>query len=231
MEQVSKMKSENFNRLSLSEQVESALRREITEGHIAPGERVDVSGYKKGWNISSTPFRDALRALENQGFVTIEPRKGVFVAPMNIGTLREIFDVRIALECMAVELATRRMPIGGIEELVGNYRAAIAGENDDFDIEKEDRVVHDMARDYCGNARIERLLLEQMDLFSWAHHTIVAELPHSFSLALPEHLGIAESYLSQDVGRSVEAMRCHLESSRDRLIALRESLPQKSSIK
>ena len=95
-----------FNRASLSAQVEAALRQEITLGRLRPGQRISASDYLTSWNVSITPFRDAVRTLQSQGFVTVEPRKGVYVAPMNLKTLREIFELRMALECMAIELAT-----------------------------------------------------------------------------------------------------------------------------
>ena len=221
MSRTEKSAEPEFNRQSLAEQLEGALRREITEGRVAPGERVNVSGYQSSWRVSSTPFRDALRALEMQGFVTIEPRKGVFVAPMNIDTLKEIFDVRIALECMAVELSTARIPQDRAGALVARYQEAMAGDGKAEDLESEDRAVHDLAREYCANPRIQRLLVGQMDLFSWAQNTIIAELPHSFALALPEHLEIAEAYLAHDVEAATRAMRNHLENSRDRLVAMR----------
>jgi DNA-binding GntR family transcriptional regulator len=95
-----------FDRSSLSEQVEIALKKEITSGRMQPGQRVSTSDLRAAWKISSTPFRDAVRALENQGFVTVEPRKGIYVATMDADAVKEIFDLRIALECMAVERAT-----------------------------------------------------------------------------------------------------------------------------
>ena len=225
MEPVMKNGPDIINRQSLSEQVEDLLREEITIGRVCPGDRVDVATYQKNWNVSSTPFRDALRALEAQGFVTIEPRKGVYVASMNDETLREIFDLRIALECMAVELATPRIPEDRLHRLLEAQTRlndlAASGKQDVF--EEEDTAVHDIARDYCGNSRIERLLIGQRDLFRWAQNTIIAEIPHSYALAFPEHLEIAMAYLARDVSAARDAMRSHLEKSRDRLVARRGS--------
>lgn len=223
MDPESKNGADMINRQSLSEQVEDALRQEITTGRVAPGQRVNVSDYQKSWNVSSTPFRDALRSLEAQGFVTIEPRKGVYVAPMNLETLKEIFDLRIALECMAVELATPRIPEELLLQLIRLQRelSEKVAAGDETEFEEEDTAVHDLAQDHCGNSRIERLLIGQRDLFRWAQNTIIAELPHSYALALPEHIEIAEAYLSRDVDRATKAMRIHLEKTRDRLIALR----------
>ncbi len=212
-----------FDRQSLSEQVEAELRREITEGRLPPGARVSIADYQTAWNISATPFRDALRSLETQGLVTIEARRGVFVAPMNQQTLREIFDLRIALEPMAVELATPRIPAADLTALVAGYESAEAAltQGQPVDLESIDQAVHDLARDHCGNVRLARLIAEQTGLFIWAQNTIVSELPRSHALALPEHLAIAQAMGRRDATGAAAAMRRHLENTRDRIIALR----------
>ena len=46
-----------FNRASLSEQVETALRQEITVGRLRPGQRINSSDYLTNWNVSVTPFQ------------------------------------------------------------------------------------------------------------------------------------------------------------------------------
>jgi sodium/potassium-transporting ATPase subunit alpha len=46
------------------------------------------------------------------GFVDVAPRKSVYVAKMNARTFKEIFDLRVALECMAVELALAGAIVG-----------------------------------------------------------------------------------------------------------------------
>lgn len=212
-----------FERQSLAEQVETELRREITTGRLPPGARVSIADYQATWNISATPFRDALRSLETQGLVTIEARRGVFVAPMNPQTLREIFDLRIALEPMAVELATPRVPESALVALVGVYAGAEArlARGESVDLKVDDQAVHDLARDHCGNARLARLIEEQRGLFLWAQNTIVSELPRSHALALPEHLAIARAMAAREAKEAAAAMRRHLENTRDRIIALR----------
>lgn len=218
-----------FNKLSLSEQVEDALRLEITEGRVLPGQRVSITDYQQTWNVSSTPFRDAIRALEIQGFVTVEPRKGVYVAPMTLETVKEIFELRIGLECMAVELATARVPDHTAEEVRGKYRGmqALLDEGDTVTVNTTDRLVHDLAREQCGNRRLQRLLVSQMDLFRWAQNTIILKLPGSYGIALPEHIEIMDAICLRDTARAVSAMRRHLENSRDRLeIKLEETAPK-----
>lgn len=210
-----------FNKLSLSEQVEDALRQEITEGRVQPGQRVNIADYQDNWNVSSTPFRDAVRALEIQGFLTIEPRKGVYVAPMNVRTMREIFDVRIALEGMAMELATVLVPQEEADGALNLYleMQALAAKGDTSSLAANDSVVHDLAHTYCGNSRLQRLLTGQRDLIRWAQNTIVMKMPHSYEVALPEHIEIMRAMSTRDPSRAGAAMRTHLENSRERLEA------------
>lgn len=210
-----------LNKLSLSEQVEDALRQEITEGRLLPGQRVSITDYQEKWEISSTPFRDALRSLEAQGFVNVEARKGVYVAQMDVESICEIFDLRIGLECIAVELATKLVPQNVAQATLAGYEqlSTILGTEDGIALGVRDRAVHDLAREHCGNVRLQRLLLSQMDLFRWAQNTIIQNLPHSYEIALPEHLSIMTAICQRDAGRAAMAMRLHLDNSRDRLLA------------
>jgi len=60
---------------------------------LRPGQRISASDYLTSWNVSITPFRDAVRTLQNRGFVTVEPRKGVFVAEINDRGYAQFFQL------------------------------------------------------------------------------------------------------------------------------------------
>jgi DNA-binding GntR family transcriptional regulator len=208
-----------FDRSSLGQQVEAALRQEITLGRLRPGQRISASDYLANWNVSITPFRDAVRALQNQGFLTVEPRKGVFVAPINLQTLQEIFELRIALECMAIELTTARSN----EEEAQRVRTAYveAGERarvgDNSLLAEIDQLVHDFGRKSCGNARLQQLLSGHLDLIQWTQNTIIRKLPESYKLALPEHIAIMDAVCAREPALAARAMRAHLENAYRRM--------------
>jgi DNA-binding GntR family transcriptional regulator len=208
-----------FNKSSLSEQVEAALRQEITHGRLRPGERINASSYLSSWDVSITPFRDAVRTLQNQGLVTVEPRKGVYVAPLNLKTLQEIFELRIALECMAIELATLRGDAKEAERVLAAY--AVAGKRarkgDCSLLAKTDQSVHDFARNSCGNTRLQLLLSSQMDLIQWTQNIAIRDFPESRQLALPEHVAIMEAVCAHDATAASHAMRAHLENAYRRM--------------
>lgn len=208
-----------FERASLSEQVEVALKKEITSGRMQPGQKISASDLRATWKISSTPFRDAVRSLERQGFVTVEARKGIYVASMDAETVNEIFDLRIALECMAVERATPLLSVEEASRVLDSYiEAQAASEAGDLSLaSRTDRLVHDLARLHCGNKRLQKALACHMELIRWAQRTINRKLPAAYVIALPEHIRIMRAICARDAAGAASAMRTHLENSRERL--------------
>lgn len=206
-----------FERSSLSEQVEAALKEEITSGRMQPGQRISTTNLKSAWNISSTPFRDAVRSLEIQGFVTVEARKGVYVAPLDASAVHEIFDLRIALECMAVERATPLVPSEEALRVLKAYelaQRAPASAKHAID-STTDRLVHELAWNHCGNKRLQKMLASQMELISWAQRTINRKQPEAYVIALPEHINVTKAICERDEQRAARAMRTHLVNSRE----------------
>src|ERR1700678_1590884 len=83
---------------SLAQKVAEALSEQIVSGRLLPRQRVDLSHYAALWNVSVTPLRDAGKHLESLGLIKVLPRRGVFVADLGAKEVKDIFDVRIALE-------------------------------------------------------------------------------------------------------------------------------------
>ena len=82
---------------SLPEQIAARLSERITTGVYAPGRRVMEQEVSAEFAVSRGPVREALRLLENDGLVTILPRRGAQVTRLSIAEVREIFDIRAAL--------------------------------------------------------------------------------------------------------------------------------------
>ena len=83
--------------LSLPEQIAARLSERITAGTYAPGRRVMEQEVSAEFGVSRGPVREALRLLEKDGLVTILPRRGAQVTRLSIAEVREIFDIRAAL--------------------------------------------------------------------------------------------------------------------------------------
>jgi DNA-binding GntR family transcriptional regulator len=146
---------------SLGQQIANSLREQILDGTLVPGQRNSIGEVAKEWNISVTPVRDAVMRLKSIGLVRVAPRRGVFVAECDRRTFRGIFEVRMALECLAVESAVQRIPAGELRRALAIYREARARLRRDGDrgfMIEHDHVVHELILSHCENDRLRQTM-------------------------------------------------------------------------
>jgi DNA-binding GntR family transcriptional regulator len=93
----------------ISIRIRNVLLERILAGHYRAGERLVELQLAREFGSSQAPVREALRALEQAGLVTIRPRRGSFVSDYHARTQHEIYLVRGALEEAAVRLAMPRL--------------------------------------------------------------------------------------------------------------------------
>jgi DNA-binding GntR family transcriptional regulator len=87
---------------SLRHQVQDALRNEIISGRFKPGDRLVEQQLYTALDVSRTSLREALRQLEAEGLVEQVPHRGAYVASVDAKDAIQIYDVRGALEVLAV---------------------------------------------------------------------------------------------------------------------------------
>ena len=85
------------------------LRDRIVHGEYPPGMGLSEQELCREFNVSRTPLREAFARLESMKLVTIIPRFGTNVSPIDINEIRCAFEVKIKLESLAVELAVDRI--------------------------------------------------------------------------------------------------------------------------
>lgn len=83
--------------LSLPEQIAAQVAARITSGAYAPGQRIMEQAVAAEFAVSRGPVREALRLLEKDGLVTILARRGAQVTNLSSAEVKEIFDIRAAL--------------------------------------------------------------------------------------------------------------------------------------
>ena len=109
------MKEPNFEvtmneYLPLRDVVFNTLRQAILRGELKPGERLMEIQLANKLGVSRTPIREAIRKLELEGLVLMIPRRGAEVAEITEQNLRDVLEVREALEELSVKLACDNMP-------------------------------------------------------------------------------------------------------------------------
>ena len=145
---------------SLKEQVYDYLRQQFQKRRLQPGETIHMDATAEKLGVSRTPLRDALIQLEMEGFVTISPRRGIFVNSLPLEEIREFYQVIGALESAALTTAFPKLGAAGVKKMDALNRqmqkAIDAGEFDLF-YEKNLRF-HDAFIAPCGNRNLARIL-------------------------------------------------------------------------
>jgi DNA-binding GntR family transcriptional regulator len=85
--------------------IAKALRTAIVDGSLAPGTPLRQDAIARHFSVSAIPVREALRQLESEGWAKVEMNKGATVAPLSADEAREIYEIRAALESLAIGLA------------------------------------------------------------------------------------------------------------------------------
>jgi GntR family transcriptional regulator, vanillate catabolism transcriptional regulator len=108
---------------SLADQARDLLRQAIFEGKIKPEERLTIERIAAEFGISRTPVREALKALETDGIVRIQPHRGAIVQRFDKDELADRYAVRALLEGYAGERACAADALAIASELESNCEA------------------------------------------------------------------------------------------------------------
>lgn len=112
--------------LTLATQGAGALREMILGGLLRPGQRLNEVELSAALGITRAPLREAIRHLASQGLLVTVTHKGAFVPSYTAQDLREIYEVRIALETRAAILVAERRPAADLAQLAALLDAAEA---------------------------------------------------------------------------------------------------------
>lgn len=88
-----------------SNRVYEAIKKKIVSGIYLPGQQLRIADLAKDLAVSQTPVREALIQLSAEDLLTFAPYRGAVVKGLNRAEVREIFAIRIVLECAALEFA------------------------------------------------------------------------------------------------------------------------------
>ena len=110
-------KNSNIQRNSFSKQAYDYILNRIFKGELTPGTRLKERELANELGISHIPIREALRKLEHEYWVKIVPYEGAFVRQLGPVEMEEIYQVRYALEGLAIQLAIGKMDQKSLNKL------------------------------------------------------------------------------------------------------------------
>lgn len=188
------------------------LRADILSGELKPGEHLRQNEVASAYGVSSTPVREAFVLLERDGLVVVQPHRGVTVVEPTMSDLREIYEIRKQLECLAIELACQNP-----DRDLGPAQAALeeleAVEHSDPVGYKLNRIFHEEMYALAKRPRLERLIADQRD----ACAVYVTLLSHFVGggpgTADEDHRRIIAALGAGDAAEASAAMAAHLDNT------------------
>lgn len=197
---------------SLRDRAYDDIREAILTGALQPGERIKERDVAAQMGISTTPVKEALRRLEQEGLVVSQPRRGAVVGPLVLTAPAEILEIRARLESIGARLAAEKMP--------PERKRALAAELDDLETlyrSSEDRELvadatnafHHSIRDGAGNVFLERFLdtLAPFDRTIRLRSTLDAD---EAGLDADEHRAMVDAIVAGDGAAAERVMYEHI---------------------
>ena len=216
-------------RRSLAEDAADRVREEILSGGFKQGERLVEARIAQELGISRGPLREAFKLLRAEGLVKEEPNRGTFVVRLSGTDVRDIFELREALETMAVRLLVDRGRESGLRELSKLLdQLEKAADNGDVQaVSRADLALHEAICRLSGNARLHAAFTRDFPTML-ALIRIDDQLYASLEAMAREHRPILDAIGEGDADLAVTYLQKHIGEASDLVAAYIEALPENS---
>ena len=209
-----------FDNLTLSQRVYEHLRDEILADHLLPGTELSEVALSKELAISRGPIREAMGRLAAEGLITMRPRRRAEVRSLTPQELIDAYQVREALEVMAVRLLIPRVTeadLARLEELI-DQMAAHSAEGAVREFFTANVSFHELLCELSGNPKLQEV-----------HHRLEGEIGRfqnrtlalrgSMDDSLTEHRAILAAVRLRDADRAAALTAEHIRVPAERLQA------------
>ena len=188
------------------------MKKEILSGELKPRTRLLISEVASRYEVSEIPVREAFQVLIQEDLVR-STGAGFEVTPLSRQDIKEIFQIRISLECLASQLAVQNISnkqIDMLEEMIDRMISYV-DEEDLVTYWNENRKFHLKIYEISENTRLSHMIKSLYDFSvrypSW--YTQKEELVNS----VKEHREILEAFRKRDEQQVVELIRTHTTDS------------------
>jgi DNA-binding GntR family transcriptional regulator len=140
-----------------AERIYQTLRERIVTYELRPGERLVEERVAREFGASRTPVRESLRRLEQAGLVRKDGRQGCFVRELDLAEMDHLYDVRLALETLAVRSLARILTVEKTEQLWSIWRS-FPLQGSPGDAVEQDEAFHVAIATLSGNSALTEFL-------------------------------------------------------------------------
>jgi DNA-binding GntR family transcriptional regulator len=200
------------------ERIAAELRSELMTGALGPGAELSQVVLAERFGVSRIPIRDALRILAGEGLVEIQTNRGAKAIALSAGEVREIYDLRVLLECDCLRRSAENMTIEALEDIERVRRKS------DLDAGTPAWAAGDWAFHSALYQRAERprqiAMIEALRRACQLHVNVYSAMPIKTPRWLDEHRIIVGHLRNNEMDQAVAALREHLEATAQHLLGL-----------
>lgn len=207
------------NHRPLREMVYEELKMQILTGAIVPGTRMMEVELAEQMGVSRTPIREAIRKLEKEGLVTIEPRRGAYASQISTEDMVEILEVRQNMEGLAAYFAASRMKPDQLAELKAVsqlYNEAVAN-GDMNSMIKHDTRFHRIIVESCNNKILVQMIEQLQELVLRFRYIYYDNFRRAENMP-EEHRAILEAIEQGDEDAARAAADIHIDRLKELVI-------------
>ncbi len=188
------------------------LREAIVTGQMQPGERLMEIKLSNMMGVSRTPVREAIRKLQAEGLVIMNARRGAIVAPINKKDLKEILEIRKALERLTCQLVSAKADEEAVAELKEiNQVMEEAVEADDIQkMTEQDVAFHEKITELADNAHLTNML-DQIKAHLYRYRLEFIKELRDRSVLTIEHNRIIEAIEAGNARAAAREIEKHIE--------------------
>ena len=205
--------------LPLRDVVFETLRQAILKGNLKPGERLMEIHLAQKLGVSRTPVREAIRKLELEGLVVMIPRRGAIVADITLSDLKDVLEVREALEELAARLACKSITadqLDALKKLAEKFKKCL-NENDIAECAQADMEFHEAIYHATGNGRLVQILNNLREQI-YRYRIESLKDRNTYPILLEEHKQILEALEKRDEKLALEATSRHIKRQKEHII-------------
>jgi DNA-binding GntR family transcriptional regulator len=197
----------------LREVAYSKIKEAILNGTFQPREFLSESKLIAYLDMSKTPIKSAIDKLEAEGFVTVAPKQGIVVTELSLEKVRDIFDLRIALESYVCEQIAGKLSARQQEQIELNLERSenMALRENEVEFAKIDAEFHLFLSEVCGNKELHRTMTNYQDQLYLNALSVLRKNSGRMRTSHEDHVGIYKSLLTDNPAKSMNLMRKHLE--------------------
>lgn len=198
----------------LNQKVYRVLKEAIIKGFLEPGTKLLENKIAEEMHVSRTPVREAMQKLVAEGFVKTTPNQTMVVTEVSPEDVKEVLQIRGALEGLAASIAAKkinRQEIDELENVVAQMSLQVSRENLSSYCKVDDEF-HDLILNICGNKWIIQIR-DNLGSFIYRFRikslSVLGRLKHS----LEEHQAIMESLKKHDSAEADRLSQVHMENT------------------